>query len=182
MHLAHSDALVTADSGLPVPLRMHQIAFVAGRNDRGGAITMADIGQRHQDVDLADRPTAVVPAEQPGEPDIVAAGMNRNESAGPANVQETFVDTQLVGADRDIPADLVEPFRIVDQFLEYRAALDDVLEIDAVLRAVRMDLDVADPVAGLQRVDVVAVHPAVDRGELVRVERAADDAKSVEVE
>ena len=40
---------------------------------------------------------------------------------------------------------MVDPGRVIDQFAEYRAALDYVLKIAAVGTAVGMGFDVADP-------------------------------------
>ena len=142
--------------GVPGEMGMGEVGLVTAGDDHGGAVPGSDVGQGDQHVDLtAHEPAAVVP-EAVAHDGRESPGMQPDRLARFPEIGEVFVDEQrAVGVvEGALPAhemhDLFYPRRVIDQGLERRPRLVDLLQVQAVHGAVGMGVDVAVPFARRQ--------------------------------
>ena len=87
----------------------------------------------------------------------------------------------------------VDPGRVIDEALEYFTGLDDVLQVDPVYLAVRLGIDLADPLRGIWLwrgvgLDLCGIQrrqgidPGIDCGDVIAVEGCGDDHVATQIE
>ena len=145
-----------------VELRVLEIRLVAARNQHRAPVARPDIRQRQQNIHLpAHKPPAAI-AELIAVNGRVSPRMQSNGLARPPETRKIFVDKQrsVVVVERAFPTHeklhLVKPGWVIDQLLKRLAGLVNLLVIDARCNiAVRMALDMAVPIAGIERRNLV---------------------------
>ena len=141
---------------------MREVGFVAAGDDHGCAIALANIGQRHQHIDLAAVEAAVVIAELRALGAFMPAAVQADRLSRPAYAGEALIDEKrsmiVVECARaaDECLDLVDPGWMVDELLESCAAFIDLLQVQPFIIAIGMSVHIAVPLTwrhGQQRVD-----------------------------
>ena len=111
---------------------MREVGLVAAGDDHGRAVAFPNIGQREDDVALPAAKHAMVVVVGPTQRALEAARVNRVVTASAAHRQHTLVDEQsrdirlLLAA---VAPNIVDPAGVVDQALEWLAALDTVVQL-----------------------------------------------------
>ena len=136
-----------------------KVGLVAAGDHHCAAVTGADIGEGHQNIDLAAHEVAVVKSELISFRDVMSARVDPDCLAGAAQVGKVFVNEErpVVKVERAFPAhkvlDFFEPGRMVNQVLESGAGFVDLLQVQAVGTAVLVAVDVTGPLSYFQGQD-----------------------------
>jgi len=127
---------------------------LAPRHDHGRAVAGADIGESQYDVALAATEYAVFIPILAAKRAFIAARMGGVVSPGPADGRDTFVDEKTfnIGAGfAAVPADKIDPRRMVDKLLEGLPSLHTIVQLIACVVVIVTPLRVSYPFVPLYR-------------------------------
>ena len=118
--------------------RGRKVGLVAAGDHHGAPIARADVGERHQHIDLAVHKVPVVIPELVALTAVMAARMDADRLAGSAQVGKVLVDEEgavvkiegAFAADKEF--DLLDPGRMIDQIFESGAGFIGLLQIEAI--------------------------------------------------
>lgn len=134
-------------------VRVGEIGFVTGRNDHRRTVAGTNIAKSHQNIDLSALETPVMTAKLVSLDTRIAAGVQADSLARPAQVGEVLVNENramvlvkgMLSANKVL--DLGEPAWVINQTLERFAALVDLLKINALRSAIAMCMNATVPLA-----------------------------------
>ena len=121
--------------------------MTTGHNHRR-PIPRANIGQRQNDVALTTPERAVRIAVSAAQGALITTRMGRMMAAAPSDRENCLIDKQsrnigtLLAA---IPADRLDPTRVIDEFLEWPAEFNTVMKFESAVLGIITALSVAKP-------------------------------------
>ena len=132
---------------------MIEVCLMAARDDHCAAIPGADVSEREQNVHLAAAERPVDHTELIPDDTFLPAGVKRKKAPGIPHGCKAFIDKEAMHIRAILAAitlHAIDPGGVIDQILERRSRLNDILKFHAGEAIVIQPLHVAPPAAVLQ--------------------------------